>query len=179
MKRFGSLCCIVVLPGIMVATRTQDARADNSSGPGRPQVSAGSSQPVHPVLIRNEHGPLTRVVVDTKAGVEARAKSFVFQLGGNQKVFPANYPNYSNSDRRMLAIAHRPAWAGPIGEFSDHDPERVGTLLAEVRPFFRSLNTRQIEYDLPNRPDNMSRHTPETSPQRWGLDSDGCHKEIP
>ena len=34
----------------------------------------------------------------------------------NQKVFHANYPNYSDSDRRMLAIAYRPAWAGPIAE---------------------------------------------------------------
>ena len=31
----------------------------------------------------------------------------------NQKVFHANYPNYSDRDRRMLAIVYRPAWAGP------------------------------------------------------------------
>lgn len=85
----------------------------------------------------------------------------------NQKVFHANYPNYSDSDRRMLAIAYRPAWAGPIGEVPDYDSLRVDELPLEVRPFFRSLNTRAIEYDLPNRPDNMSRHAPGISPQRW------------
>jgi len=87
----------------------------------------------------------------------------------NQKVFHANYPNYSDSDRRLLAIAYRPAWAGPIGEVPDHDPERVEKLPPEVRPFFRSLNTRQFEYDLPNRPDNMSRDAPGISPRRWDL----------
>jgi len=46
------------------------------------EPSAVTSQPVHPVLIRNEHGPLTRVVVVVENGVEARAKSFVFQLDG-------------------------------------------------------------------------------------------------
>ncbi len=85
----------------------------------------------------------------------------------NQKVFHANYPNDSNSDRRMLAIAYRPAWAGPIGEIPDHDPEQVAMLPPEVRPFFRSLNTRKIDYDLPNRPDGMSRHAPGISPRRY------------
>lgn len=87
----------------------------------------------------------------------------------NQKVFHANYPNHSDSDRRLLAIAYRPAWAGPIGEVPDRDPVRVATLPSEVRPFFRSLNTRAINYDLPNRPDNMSRQAPGISPQRWGF----------
>lgn len=86
----------------------------------------------------------------------------------NQKVFHGNYPNYSDSDRRVLAIAYRPAWAGPIGEVPDYDPERVATLPEEVRRFFLSLNTRRIEYDLPNRPDHMARHAPGISPTRWG-----------
>ena len=85
----------------------------------------------------------------------------------NQKVFHANYPNYSDSDRRMLAIAYRPAWAGPIGEVPDHDPACVATLPPDVQPFFGSLNTRAIHYDLPNRPDNMSRQAPGISPGRW------------
>lgn len=85
----------------------------------------------------------------------------------NQKVFHANYPNYSDSDRRMLAIAYRPAWAGPIGTVPDHDQTQVEKLPPEVRQLFRSLNTRKIEYELPNRPDNMARHAPGISPARW------------
>lgn len=90
----------------------------------------------------------------------------------NQKVFHANYPNFSDRDRRMLAIAYRPAWAGPIGEVPDHDPERIKTLPSEVQPYFVSLNTRKIEYDLPNRPDNMTRHAPGISPRRWSSMND-------
>ena len=85
----------------------------------------------------------------------------------NQKVFHANYPNYSDTDRRLLAIAYRPAWAGPIGEVLDRDVDRVEKLPVEVHRYFRSLNTRAIDYDLPNRPDNMARHAPGISPQRW------------
>ena len=84
----------------------------------------------------------------------------------NQKVFHANYPNYSDSDRRMLAIAYRPAWAGPIGEVPDYDPDQVAKLPPNVRQFFRSLNTRKFDYDLPNRPKNTARQAPGISPRR-------------
>ena len=47
-----------------------------------PMATAVSSQPVHPMLIRNEHGPLTRVVVEVAKGVEAQLKSFDFTLDG-------------------------------------------------------------------------------------------------
>ena len=86
----------------------------------------------------------------------------------NQKVFHANYPNYSDSDRHMLAIAYRPAWAGPIGEVTDYEADKVNALPEHVRPLFRSLNTQKIDYDLPNRPDNMARHAPGLSRRRYG-----------
>lgn len=86
----------------------------------------------------------------------------------NQRVFHANYPNYSQSDRRMLAIGYRPAWAGPIGEVPDHDPNLLAKLPTNVRNLFRSLNTRNIDYDLPNRPDSLATNAPGISPGRWG-----------
>ncbi len=85
----------------------------------------------------------------------------------NQKVFHANYPNFSDTDRHLLAIAYRPAWAGPIGEVPDYDPEQVQTLPENVRPLFRSLNTQKIDYNLPNRPDNMANSAPGISPKRY------------
>jgi len=85
----------------------------------------------------------------------------------NQKVFHGNYPNYSDHDRRMLAIAYRPAWAGPIAEVPDWDAGQVAQLPPNVRPFFQSLNTRRIDFDVPNRPDNMARTAPGISPRRW------------
>ncbi len=85
----------------------------------------------------------------------------------NQRVFHANYPNYSDSDRRMLAIAYRPAWAGPIGDVPDYDPAQVAQLPPNVRPLFRSLNTRNINYDLPNRPNDLKSNALGISPSRW------------
>ena len=85
----------------------------------------------------------------------------------NQKVFHGNYPNYSDRPRRMLAIAYRPTWASPIGEVEDYDSAKVAKLPAEVRRFYGSLNSRNIEYDLPNRPDNMPRQAVGINPSRW------------
>ena len=85
----------------------------------------------------------------------------------NQKVFHGNFPNYSDRPRQMLAVAYRPTWASPIGEVEDYDPAKVAKLPAEVRRFYGSLNSRSIEYDLPNRPDNMSREAPGINPSRW------------
>ena len=119
--------------------------------------------------LHSDGNPYRRYLThDDEVLVTCRAGSAVII---NQKVFHANSPNYSDTDRRMLAIAYRPAWAGPIGEVPDHDPQRVENLPSEVRPFFRSLNTRDVDYDLPNRPDNMSRQAPGISPERWGLDA--------
>jgi hypothetical protein len=87
----------------------------------------------------------------------------------NQTVFHANYPNVSQEDRRMLAIAYRPAWAGPIAEVPDWPAEKVAQLPAHVRPLFRSLNTRKIDFNLPNRPANMRTEAPGINPSRWDV----------
>ena len=101
---------------------------------------------------------------DEEVMITCRAGSAVII---NQRVFHGNYPNYSDSDRRMLAIAYRPAWAGPIGDVPDWDPQQVGQLPPDVRPLFQSLNTRRINYDLPNRPEGMARSAYGVSPSRW------------
>ena len=88
----------------------------------------------------------------------------------NQKVFHGNYPNHSDRPRRMLAIAYRPAWAGPIGPVEDRNPQQVEKLPAHIRPFFSSLNTQTIDFDVPNRPDDMQRAAPGIAPSRWEID---------
>jgi ectoine hydroxylase-related dioxygenase (phytanoyl-CoA dioxygenase family) len=85
----------------------------------------------------------------------------------HQGVFHANYPNYSQQNREMLAIAYRPAWAGPIAEIPDWPAEKVVALPAHVRRFFQSLNTRKIDYHVKNRPDNMATEAPGINPSRW------------
>ncbi len=80
MNRFRHLCFIALLLGIAGSTWRQNSKFDNAPIPLTLKASAISSQPVHPVLIRNEHGSLTRVVVQIENGVDTRASSFVCKL---------------------------------------------------------------------------------------------------
>ena len=43
-------------------------------------IRAASSNPIHPVLIRNEYGPLVRVVVDVTDATEIIVEAVAFQL---------------------------------------------------------------------------------------------------
>ncbi|MAE65511.1 MAG: hypothetical protein CMJ18_14670 [Phycisphaeraceae bacterium] len=86
----------------------------------------------------------------------------------NQKVFHGNYPNYDDQPRRLLAIAYRPAWAGPIAEVEEYDESRLSGVPEDARRYFKSLNTRHINFDVPNRPDDMGRGAAGIAPSRWG-----------
>ncbi len=85
----------------------------------------------------------------------------------NQSVFHANFPNVSQEDRRLLAIAYRPAWAGPISEVPEWPADKVAKLPDNVRPYFGSPNTRKINYDVPNRSPDMPTSAPGINPSRW------------
>jgi hypothetical protein len=85
----------------------------------------------------------------------------------NQKVFHGNFPNFSASDRRMLAIAYRPAWAGPVAEVDPWHQDKLALLPPPARRFFRDPNTRRIDYDVPNRPDDLDRSSAGIAPSRW------------
>lgn len=87
----------------------------------------------------------------------------------NQAVFHGNFPNTSQDDRHLLAIAYRPAWAGPIAEVPDWPAEKVAGLPPHVRPLFKSLNTRRVDFDVPNRPANMRTEAPGINPSRWDV----------
>lgn len=86
----------------------------------------------------------------------------------HQGVFHANFPNTSREDRNMLAIAYRPAWAGPIADVPDWPAEKLAKLPAHVARCFKSLNTRSFDYNVGNRPANMTNNAPGISPRRWG-----------
>ncbi len=87
----------------------------------------------------------------------------------NQSIFHANYPNKSKEDRNLLAIAYRPAWAGPVAEVPDWPADKVAKLPQHVRPLFKSLNTRKIDFDVPNRPANMATEAAGINPSRWDV----------
>jgi ectoine hydroxylase-related dioxygenase (phytanoyl-CoA dioxygenase family) len=87
----------------------------------------------------------------------------------NQAIFHANYPNNSQEDRRLLAIAYRPAWAGPIAEVPEWPAVKVKALPPHVRKLFGSLNTRNIDYNIGNRPAGMKTEAPGINPSRWDV----------
>jgi len=87
----------------------------------------------------------------------------------NQSVFHANFPNTSKEDRRLLAIAYRPAWAGPIVEVPEWPAENVAKLPPAVRKLFGSPNTRKINFDVPNRSSDMPTSAPGINPSRWDV----------
>ncbi|MDA0832287.1 MAG: exo-alpha-sialidase [Planctomycetota bacterium] len=49
-------------------------------------VTATVSQPVHPLLIRNEHGPMLQITIDVPEGREVVAEEFTFALIGTDSL---------------------------------------------------------------------------------------------
>lgn len=86
----------------------------------------------------------------------------------NHKVFHGNFPNVGHKPREMLAIAYRPAWAGPtVQQVDAWDPADLETLPEAVRPFFIDRNTRHWEFHGGNKPANMAGEAPGINPSRW------------
>ena len=67
----------------------------------------------------------------------------------------------------MLAIAYRPAWAGPVTDVEPWGDAQLAPLPPSARRFFRDPNTRRIDYDVPNRPDDLDRSSAGIAPSRW------------
>ena len=70
--------------------------------------------------------------------------------------------------RRMLAIAYRPAWAGPIvPEVKPWAEEQLATLPANVRPYFIDRNIRRADFNVANKPADMADQATGLNPSRW------------
>ena len=83
MNRCILLCFISLLTlGFADSASGQNANSNNAGNPLTLQVTMSSSTPVHPVLIRNEHGPLTRLIVEVKNDEGARVTAIDFKLDG-------------------------------------------------------------------------------------------------
>lgn len=85
----------------------------------------------------------------------------------NHRVFHGNYPNTGTYAREMLAIAYRPAWAGPQAEVSTWDPADVERLPEAIKPFFADRNTRHWDFHGANKPPAMASKAPGINPSRW------------
>jgi hypothetical protein len=85
----------------------------------------------------------------------------------NHKVFHGNYPNVGDRDREMLAIAYRPAWAGPVSEVDEWDRSELEKLPESLKPLFGSRNRRDWDFAAGNKPPDMADHASGINPSRW------------
>jgi hypothetical protein len=67
----------------------------------------------------------------------------------------------------MLAIAYRPAWAGPIAEVPAWNDADLDALPETVRPLFADPNTRHWDFQGGNKPADMASDAPGINPSRW------------
>jgi hypothetical protein len=86
----------------------------------------------------------------------------------NHKVFHGNFPNVGANPREMLAIAYRPAWAGPVvQQVEAWNADDLATLPDAVRIFFLDRNIRHWDFGGSNKPANMASEAPGINPSRW------------
>lgn len=89
----------------------------------------------------------------------------------NHRVFHGNFPNVGDYSRELLAIAYRPAWAGPVEPEVDQWPAaELDALPPEVKALFIDRNTRKWDFGGGNKPANMASEAPGINPSRWDLD---------
>ncbi|MAG37539.1 MAG: hypothetical protein CL878_14985 [Dehalococcoidia bacterium] len=85
----------------------------------------------------------------------------------NHKLFHGNFPNTGGRPRELLAIAYRPAWAGPVKDVEPWDPADVATLPESVQPFFGDKNERRWDFHGGNKPPDMRSEAPGINASRW------------
>ena len=86
----------------------------------------------------------------------------------NHRAFHGTLPNTGSRERAMLAIAYRPAWAGPIQSVPAWDEGKLAHLPADVRELFGDPSERNFDFDVGNKPADMRANPVGLSPSRWG-----------
>ena len=67
----------------------------------------------------------------------------------------------------MLALAFRPAWAGPLAEVEDWDRVEVAKLPPDVQRLMGDRTQRRADIDVANKPANRRTEAPALDPSRW------------
>ena len=83
------------------------------------------------------------------------------------RAFHGNYANTGTCSRSLIALAYRPAWAGPIHEVEQWDPDQMARLPNYVRPLFQDRNTRHWKFDGGNKPSGMKSDAEGINVSRW------------
>ena len=130
-----------------------------------PEVSPFRVVPHSHLSLHADGNPYTRyeshpeeVMVPVKAGSAALI---------NHKVFHGNFPNTGDRPRELLAIAYRPAWAGPVEAVEAWDAGDVATLPEAVRPLFGDKSQRRADFHGGNKPPDMQSEAPGINVSRW------------
>ncbi len=130
-----------------------------------PEVSPFRVVPRSHLCMHREANPYLRyeshpeeVIVPCKAGSAMLI---------NHRVFHGNCPNVGNYAREMLAIAYRPAWAGPITEVNEWDESDLAGVPPAVRELMTSRNQREWDFGGGNKPPGMKSEAPGMNPSRW------------
>ena len=85
----------------------------------------------------------------------------------NHRTFHGTLPNIGTWTRRMIAIAYRPAWAGPIAEVPMATEKELAKLPTSVQPYFSDSNAREFDFTVSNKPDDMPAEAAGIAPSRW------------
>ncbi len=93
-------------------------------------LSATLTRPIHPILIRNEHGPLLCVVVHVDSGVETQANTLAFKLDGTDDMSDLeSLTLYDTDDQEAFSSTTRlgePAMPAAEVTFRVDQPLRAG-----------------------------------------------------
>ena len=72
--------------GLVVAAMLSCSEPLDGAPASVDRITASSLQPAHPVLIRNENGPVARIVVDVEKHVDAAVTAVTFNLAGTDNL---------------------------------------------------------------------------------------------
>lgn len=84
----------------------------------------------------------------------------------NHRVFHAVAPNSSGTSRAVVAVAYRPAWAGPALPVPGYTAAQLCLVPTRVRHLFRDPNTR-IDTSMVNWSADMPTDAPGLGTRRW------------
>ena len=83
-------------------------------------------------------------------------------------LFHGSHPNLDSRPRELLQFGYRPAWAGPIQQIDEWDPDLIATAPDIAKPYLQSLNTTGQAFEQEHKPAGMRSEAPGINPSRWG-----------
>jgi len=82
-------------------------------------------------------------------------------------LFHGTHPNRTHTQRTLVQLGYRPAWAGPIRPMDEWDPDLVAAAPLETRRFLQSPNTTGMAWEQAHKPKGMKADAPAINPDRW------------